>query len=78
MLVPIFDRHGTGQEPCERGIVRGKPRARQAAGAGSGRSGGLIEVDGTRKLSFERLEGLLEQWGRLSEKRERDVTGGPR
>lgn len=41
-------------------------------------NGGLIEVDGTRKLSFERLEGLLEQWGRLPEKRERDVTGGPR
>ena len=41
-------------------------------------NGGLIKVDGTRKRSFERLEGLLEKWGRLPEKRERNVTGGPR
>ncbi len=39
--------------------------------------GGLIEMDGTRKLAFHRLEGLLAEWDRLPEKRERNVTGGP-
>lgn len=41
-------------------------------------NGGLIRVDGERKPSFQRLEGLLERWKRLPEHRERDVTGGPR
>lgn len=40
-------------------------------------NGGLIEMDGTRKPSFHRLESLLEDWDRLPAKRERNVTGGP-
>ena len=39
--------------------------------------GGLIEMDGSRKASFHRLESLLAEWERLPEKRERNVTGGP-
>ena len=39
--------------------------------------GGLIEMDGTRKPAFHRLESLLEEWDRLPTKRERNVTGGP-
>jgi GH35 family endo-1,4-beta-xylanase len=40
--------------------------------------GGLIEMDGTRKLSFGRMESLLESWNRLPALRDRNVTGGPR
>ena len=40
-------------------------------------NGGLIRIDGERKQSFYRLEGLLEEWDRLPAKRERNVTGGP-
>ena len=41
-------------------------------------NGGLIKLDGTRKESFHRLEGMLTEWDRLPPKRERNVTGGPR
>lgn len=41
-------------------------------------NGGLIRMDGERKQSFHRLEGLLEDWDRLPAMPDRDVTGGPR